>query len=94
MYLVIFSLISLMSLGLISYYYFDHVQARVNMFFDSSQSYQISKSLSSFKSGGLFGKGPGQGIIKEILPEANTDFIFAVAGEEFGFIICCIIVLL
>ena len=46
--LIFFALLFFFLLSIISYYYFDHVQARVNMFFDSSQSYQISKSLSSF----------------------------------------------
>ena len=49
-------------------------------------------SLKAFKNGGLFGKGPGQGILKEKIPDANTDFIFAVAGEELGFIFCIIII--
>ena len=43
-------------------------------------------SIQAFKNGGLLGKGPGQGILKEKIPDANTDFIFAVAGEELGFI--------
>jgi len=66
----------------------------VEQFFDPDPYSQISISLNSFKSGGWFGKGPGQGELKEKLPEAHTDFIFAVAGEEFGFIVCSIIVLL
>ena len=41
-----------------------------------------------------FGKGPGQGILKEKIPDANTDFIFAVAGEELGFIFCLFIILI
>ena len=91
---IIISIFLLILLSLLSYFMFDHVQLRVEMFFDSNVSYQISKSLNAFKSGGLFGKGPGQGILKEKLPEAHTDFIFAVAGEELGFVVCCIIVLL
>ena len=63
-------------------------------FFNPDPYSQISISLNSFKSGGLFGKGPGQGVLKEKLPEAHTDFIFAVVGEEFGFIVCSIIILL
>ena len=44
--------------------------------------------------GAYLGKGPGQGSLKEKIPDANTDFIFAVAGEELGFIFCSIIILL
>ena len=95
MFLVILALISLIILGLTSYYFFDHVKRRIDIFFDPlADTYQIDLSINAFKSGGLFGKGPGQGILKEKIPDANTDFIFAVAGEELGFIICSIIILL
>ena len=57
-------------------------------------SWMLDYSLKAFKNGGWFGKGPGQGILKEKIPDANTDFIFAVAGEELGFIFCSIIILL
>ena len=92
--LIIIAIILLILLSLFSYFTFDHVKIRIHMFLDSSESFQISKSLSAFKSGGLFGKGPGQGVLKELLPEAHTDFIFAVAGEELGFVVCCVIVFL
>ena len=95
--LVTLAIMLLFILFILSYYFIEHVQLRVQtwfqQFFDPDPYSQISKSLNSFKSGGLFGKGPGQGILKEKLPEAHTDFIFAVAGEEFGFILCCIIIL-
>ena len=42
--------------------------------------------------GGWFGVGPGEGTVKEVLPDAHSDFVFAVAGEEFGLFICLIIV--
>ena len=95
MYLVVLALISLLSLSIVSYYLFDHVQKRVDVFLNPiADKYQIDLSLKAFKSGGLFGKGPGQGALKEKIPDANTDFIFAVAGEELGFIFCSIIILL
>ena len=96
--LVGLALILLTLLFISAYYFIEHVNIRVQTwvkhFFDPDPFSQITSSLNCFKSGGLFGKGPGQGICKEKLPEANTDFIFAVAGEEFGFIVCCIIVFL
>ncbi len=95
MYLVLFALVALIILSLSSYYLLDHVHRRVDTFFNpSSDTYQIDLSLKAFKNGGLFGKGPGQGILKERIPDANTDFIFAVAGEELGFIFCALIILL
>ena len=44
--------------------------------------------LQSILSGGWFGRGPGEGVYKRILPDAHTDFVFAVTGEEFGMIAC------
>lgn len=81
--------------GLItSYFIFPHVAHRINSFLDPSygDKYQINASLESFTRGGLFGQGPGEGMVKERLPDAHSDFIFAVAGEEFGLIFCLILI--
>ena len=48
--------------------------------------------MEAFATGGLFGRGPGEGAVKSVLPDAHTDFIFAVAGEEFGLLLCLFIV--
>ena len=94
-FLVAIAFLMLILLSVTSYYVFDHVQKRINAFFDpSADTYQLDLSLKAFKSGGLFGKGPAQGILKEKIPDANTDFILAVVGEELGFIFCSLIVLL
>ena len=50
--------------------------------------------MRAFQQGGLFGRGPGEGRVKEALPDAHTDFIFAVAGEEFGVFLCLFVVAL
>ncbi len=50
--------------------------------------------MEAFGYGGLFGRGPGEGRVKNALPDAHADFVFAVAGEEFGFVICTVILLL
>ena len=44
--------------------------------------------------GGWFGRGPGEGTVKRILPESHTDFVFAVAAEEFGIVLCLMVVAL
>jgi len=77
-----------------AYHVFPHVAKRINSFLDPSagDNYQISRSLEAFRNGGLLGRGPGEGEIKQFLPDSHTDFIFAVAGEEFGVIACLIIV--
>lgn len=79
-----------------AYFAFDHVHTRVQDFLasDGGLPYQIQKSLDAFKSGNLFGKGPGEGVVKLNLPDAHTDFIFAVAAEEFGVWLCVILVVL
>lgn len=78
-----------------AYLLLPHVSKRINSFLDpdSSENYQVNKSLAAYENGGLYGRGPGEGSVKQILPDSHTDFIFAVAGEEFGAIICIIIVL-
>ncbi len=48
-------------------------------------------ALQAFGNGGLFGRGPGEGRVKDILPDAHADFIYAVAGEEFGMLVCLLI---
>jgi cell division protein FtsW len=49
--------------------------------------------MDAFTAGGFLGRGPGEGVVKRILPDAHTDFIFAVIGEEFGLIACLILVM-
>jgi cell division protein FtsW len=75
---------------------FPHVASRINRFMDpaSGDTYQISTALDAFLNGGLFGRGPGEGKVKSVLPDAHADFVFAVAGEELGLIACLAIVAL
>ncbi len=79
-----------------AYLYVPHVTSRVDRFLDpaSGDTYQIERAMEAFSTGGLFGRGPGEGAVKRVLPDAHTDFIFAVAGEEFGLFACLLIVLL
>ncbi|HLY56144.1 MAG TPA: putative lipid II flippase FtsW [Stellaceae bacterium] len=83
--------------GLVAaYFVFPHVHNRVDGFLhpESGNSYQVTRSLEAFSNGGLWGRGPGEGTIKDYLPDAHADFVFAVAGEEMGLVTCLIIVLL
>lgn len=91
MILVIYGLFLIISVSVIAYFFLDHVKNRIDSFLGNTDTHQIDLSLMAFKSGGIFGKGPGQGDLKEKIPDANTDFIFAVAGEELGLIFCIII---
>ena len=76
--------------GVVAYFGFSHVSNRVDTFINGvgGDRYQIGRSLESFKQGGIAGQGPGEGTIKETLPDAHADFIFAVLGEEFGLLVC------
>lgn len=84
------------ALAILFYFTIPHFQTRIDSFIspEAGDSYQINKALEAFRSGGLFGKGPGEGEVKSIIPDAHTDFIMAVAGEEFGFFLCMLIVTL
>lgn len=79
-----------------AYWTYPHVQARFDRFINPvpGDNSQIDKALQSFTQGGFFGRGPGEGTIKSSLPDAHTDFIFAVIAEEYGALACLAIVLL
>jgi cell division protein FtsW len=87
--------IGLVGIG-IAYEFVPHVRGRIERFMDkgSGDTFQVDTALESFAQGGWLGKGPGEGTVKRNLPDAHTDFIFAVAGEEFGAVICILLVLL
>jgi cell division protein FtsW len=82
--------------GTAAYFTLPHVARRVDNFLSSdiSENYQVERSLEAYSHGGLFGVGPGEGTVKAVLPDSHTDFIFAVAGEEFGGLLCSLIILL
>lgn len=94
---IVFVLGVLGLLGSIGVYFtLPHVHERVHQFWFSGGElgYQVKKSLEAFENGNLLGRGPGEGTVKLHLPDAHTDFIFAVAGEEFGVWLCLLIVVL
>ena len=83
-----------------AYKFVPHVRARILKFFEPqsaggvTDTFQVDTARDSFIAGGWFGKGPGEGTLKRILPDSHTDFIFAVTGEEFGVIVCILLVTL
>jgi cell division protein FtsW len=85
-----------LSSALIAYKLVPHVRDRIERFMDKSSgdTFQVDTALEAFSKGGFFGRGPGEGTIKRILPDAHTDFIFAVTGEEFGIVVCVILLCL
>ena len=87
----VFGIAGIASAGLtVAYYTVPHVASRIQKFMNpaSGDSYNIDIATESFMRGGWFGKGPGEGTVKRLLPESHTDFVFAVAGEEFGVALC------
>jgi cell division protein FtsW len=79
-----------------AYMFVPHVARRIKRFMDpaSGDTFQVDMATESFARGGWFGQGPGEGTIKRILPDSHTDFVFAVAAEEFGIILCLALVAL
>jgi cell division protein FtsW len=75
--------------GLIStYFLFDHVHARVEKFLspDKADTHQVTRAAEAIAAGGLFGRGPGEGVMKRHVPDLHTDFIYSVAAEEYGLV--------
>ena len=80
--------------GLVAAYLFiPHVTSRIDRFLDpeSGDNHQTDRAIESFVEGGWFGRGPGEGVVKEHLPDSHTDFLFAVMAEEFGIVMCLIV---
>ncbi|OYX30020.1 MAG: cell division protein FtsW [Caulobacterales bacterium 32-69-10] len=68
------------------YFAFGHVAARFHKFLspDKADTHQIDRAAEAIAAGGLFGRGPGEGVMKRHVPDLHTDFIYSVAAEEFG----------
>jgi cell division protein FtsW len=84
-------------LAWLAYFLIPHVHHRIAQFITpdaKDKGYQTGLALKAFAHGGLTGVGPGAGTIKYAIPQVNSDFIFAVAGEEFGFALCGLIAFL
>jgi cell division protein FtsW len=76
-----------------AYLAFPHVAGRIDRFLTGEgDTFQVDTAREAIVRGNWFGRGPGEGTIKRILPDSHTDFIFAVAAEEFGIIFCMVLV--
>ena len=97
--LILMGFLSITIIGLIIYFFplkFGYIPSRIISFFNSSKgdNFQSEKALDAIKQGGLTGQGMGEGILKDKVPEAHTDYIIAVISEEFGVLFVLFIVLL
>ena len=79
-----------------AYFAIPHVARRIQRFLDpaSGDTFNVAQAMELFLRGGWLGRGPGEGTIKRILPESHTDFVFAVAAEEFGIVLCLLLLAL
>lgn len=82
--------------GVGAYFLVPHVASRIDRFIapEAGDTFQVNTALNAFMHGGITGVGPGEGSMKFSLPDAHADFIFAVAGEEFGLAACTALILL
>jgi len=78
--------------GFAAYLMFPHVASRLDRFISGEgDTFQVDMGRDAFVHGGLFGVGPGEGTIKKMIPDSHADFVFAVTGEEFGVVVCMLI---
>jgi cell division protein FtsW len=76
-----------------AYFVFPHVAGRINRFLTGEgDTYQVDTGREAIIGGGWLGKGPGEGTVKRILPDSHTDFVFSVLAEEYGIILCSVLV--
>jgi cell division protein FtsW len=98
-YLIGISAIFLLSLSILLFLLpekFGYIINRLITFVDPSQGdkFQSSSALEAIKLGGLTGQGMGEGILKDRVPEAHTDYVIAIISEEYGSIVSIIIILI
>ena len=94
--------VAVIGIGLLLYFAFyvpkfGYIKSRILSFFDldgGTHNFQPDKAIESITSGGFFGKGIGEGTLKNRVPEAHTDYIISVISEEFGVIVIILILIL
>jgi cell division protein FtsW len=77
-----------------TYFFLPHVATRVNKFFSPEQAdtHQIDRAAEAIAAGGMFGRGPGEGVMKRHVPDLHNDFIYSVGAEEYGLIFSLLLV--
>ncbi|GAB1582479.1 MULTISPECIES: putative lipid II flippase FtsW [Phyllobacteriaceae] len=81
--------------GFGAYTVFPHVAGRIDRFITGEgDTFQVDAGREAIVRGGWFGQGPGEGTVKRIIPDSHTDFIFSVAAEEYGIVLCLLIMLI
>jgi len=77
-----------------TYFLFPHVASRVDRFLspERADTFQVDRAAEAIAGGGLFGRGPGEGVLKKNIPDAHTDFIYSVAAEEYGLIFSLLLI--
>ncbi len=81
--------------GVFAYLFLHHVRERINGFLTGEgDTFQVDVGREAILNGGWFGQGPGEGTVKRIIPDSHTDFVFSVAAEEYGIILCILIMML
>ncbi len=79
-----------------TYFLMPHVASRVDRFFspDQADTHQVDRAAEAIAAGGLFGRGPGEGVMKRHVPDLHTDFIYSVGAEEYGLIFSLLLIAL
>jgi cell division protein FtsW len=77
-----------------TYFLFPHVASRVDRFLspDKADTHQVDSAALAQAAGGLFGRGPGEGVMKRHVPDLHTDFIYSVAAEEYGLVFSLLLI--
>ena len=77
-----------------TYFLFPHVASRVDRFLspDNADTHQVDRAAEAIAAGKLFGRGPGEGVMKRHVPDLHTDFIYSVAAEEYGLIFSLLLI--
>ncbi len=81
--------------SILAYIFLHHVRERINGFLTGKgDTFQVDVGREAILNGGWFGQGPGEGTVKRIIPDSHTDFVFSVAAEEYGIVLCLLILML
>lgn len=80
--------------AVLAYHGFAHVRSRIDAFLAADPGFQVERSLMAVEAGGWLGRGPGEGVVKNHLPDSHADFVFAAGVEEFGLVVGLVLVVL